>query len=684
MEENILKKQWYSGREYAAMKLPGIPHSESGFIRFANKTNMISRKRSGKGGGFEYSVYSLPSEALEAWSKLSVSEETESTNQKEIDVDATLYAQAPAYNRRRFDKYLWILQADQGLKGSELKDFIEDLQAKYPDRHIPSLATYYRLRNEYHQGGKTALLGNYGKRAGSSKTDPEQQEYFNSLYLSQSRLSEFKVWQQVVGKFYTPETINMVPAPRTFRRQLEKTVRKSKIYFARYGEKKWREKYGNFIDRDYSQVKGGQCLVSDHCQLDLFICNGKGKMVRPWITAWSDLKTSKILSIFMHEEPPNTDHILLAFRDAVLDWGLPEYILVDNGKDYRALDFAGGRYKLDVDEKKVSSLTSLLSVIAIFAIPFNAQAKPIERIFREFKEAFSKNIPTYCGGNIKERPEVLTQKLKSGDVMELETLTALFKDYVFNIYNKMPSHGKNLKGQSPNDAWNLEAPIKKVVSKDALKLFCMRTSRSVLIGRNGVKDRELDVFYWNDWMIEHKGRLVFMRRDIKDYREAWVFDAQTDEYIGSAQIRGSIPAIVQGEEAKQVLKAAMAEKQREVKINKEFQRNIYVPSVEERIQNQKRAAVLLNPDPVQESEQKVVMLANTPIDRIAAKVKKKQAASSGSADRTEKKVIRDKSHLMSIYSRFAEPPPLPTEEREEEQPSQADIKHRILDAFIPR
>lgn len=61
-------------------------------------------------------------------------------------------------------------------------------------------------------------------------------------------------------------------------------------------------------------------------------------------------------------------------------------------------------------------------------------------------------------------------------------------------------------GRCPDKAWAEEFKVKKVMSKDALKLFFMRTSKPVRIGRNGVFDSQLQISYWDEWMVCEKGQ----------------------------------------------------------------------------------------------------------------------------------------------------------------------------------
>ena len=111
---------------------------------------------------------------------------------------------------------------------------------------------------------------------------------------------------------------------------------------ARFGNAAWNKKYASYIPRDYSNLRAGSCWVSDHAQIDVAV-NFNGSVCFPWVTVFRDVKTSKWLGWFLHADAPNSDHIFQAFYYGVQHFGLPDDIYLDNGKDYRCKDFAGGR-----------------------------------------------------------------------------------------------------------------------------------------------------------------------------------------------------------------------------------------------------------------------------------------------------------------------------------------------------
>ena len=157
-------------------------------------------------------------------------------------------------------------------------------------------------------------------------------------------------------------------------------------------------------------------------------------------------------------------------------------MIIDNGKDYRSKDFAGGRkFKIEADQFETTCMLSELNIRANFALPYNAQTKPIERDFLKIKELLSKHCVGYRGGNVVERPEKLAKEIKAGKIIPFNEFKEVFDDFVINVLNKRSSQGKNLKGLSPDELFNQEFKEKITVSSDALKLFCTRTSKNYTI-----------------------------------------------------------------------------------------------------------------------------------------------------------------------------------------------------------
>lgn len=544
---------------------------------------------------------------------------------KKIDneSDNKKYSEAPLWSRIQADKYIDVIQKSLCLRGRALKLFIENWNKNNPDNHT-SYSSLIRMRNRYFACGINGLLSRYGNNSGRSIIKDCYFDYFKNLYLMEGAPSLQTCWDLTLGYAMRENGVERVnfPSCSTFKRRLRREVPKQSIYLARYGESAWNRKYGNYIDRDYSSVICGEVWVSDHAQIDVACLTQDGSVVFPWVTAWRDYKSGKWLGWILQCGHPNSDHIFQSFYYAVEKYGLPKDVIIDNGKDYRSKDFAGGRqFKVETNQRKTRSMLGELNVNVHFALPYNAQTKPIERDFLKIKELLSKHCIGYRGGNVVERPEKLAKEIKAGKIIPFEVFKEVFDDFVINVLNKRPSRGKNHEGLSPDQLFNQECAEVIKVESDALKLFCTRTSKNYTIRRNGIKDNELGITYWADWMISKTGLKVYLRRDIQNFKVAWVFRADNNAFIGKVTAVKAVAALHADEISKEAFKDAMAIKKRSLKIAKSYIKQTREISLEEKCANYKAAYASVE----KEIKPKVSRIANTNMDKVIRKSKEMDA-----------------------------------------------------------
>jgi transposase InsO family protein len=510
---------------------------------------------------------------------------------KLLEDGMNIYAALTDAQKKKTGKYLAIFNASSGMSGKELSDFIIEWNKKYPDSKV-NLKSYYRNMTKYKDGGSQALIPAYGNNIGSTKIEDEDFDYFCDLYLKEGGPTLKSCWLETYGN-YIKRNYGVIPdsypAMNTFIRQLKRRVPTQSIEIARKGERYWNRTRANYADRDWSNVKAGQCWFSDHRQADqamlrrlpndvqkqierLIKWEGKenSKPVFPWITFWADAKTKKILSILPHMDSPKADHIFLSFHMAADEFGLPDEIYIDNGKDYRCHDFAGGKKKVrvEIDEITTSNLMNSLGIEVHFSKPYRGQSKTIERTFRIMKEWLDKQMPGYRGGNIVERPEKLASEIKNEEIMDFDDYCELLDYFFKNIINKFESQGKILNGKSADQVWAEEFKVLRTTDKESMKLLCMRSSKNYSIDKNGiVVSTKHSLHYWGVWMIPLKGnkQKYYMRRNPKDYSYAWVFNSKTGEYAGKAELNvwktaalAKIP--LEKEQLARVLKAQALEK----------------------------------------------------------------------------------------------------------------------------
>lgn len=443
------------------------------------------------------------------------------------------------------ERYLAAINFEESESTSTLmlKSFLSDAGISYK--------SYLRMRARYREHGVKGLLPGYGNRIGDTVIPDAVFEVFKSAYLKEGAPG-LPVCVSLAKGYAVKNKITVEPFPSaaTFLRRLRREVPAPAIALARYGYRHFNKNYASYIDRDYTGIAAGQVWVSDHRQLDQAVTlPGQKKPCFPWVTVWRDFLSGLWIGWSLHPEAPNSDHIFEAFYKAAVQYGIPSEIIIDNGKDYRCKDFSGGlkhsrKHKLSLNEITTRSLMGGLNINVRFALPYNAQTKPIERDFLVLKSWLDKNMPGYRGGNIVERPEILASEIKSGKILKYDEYQPIFESFV-QVLNNTPSSGKNHQGLTRQELWNQSARTPQLITKEALKLFCMRTSRDYTIGRNGIALSAADrLYYWGEWMIPLKGTRAYLRRDPLDYQTAWVFDSETHAFLGQALLNAwSAPAL---------------------------------------------------------------------------------------------------------------------------------------------
>lgn len=117
----------------------------------------------------------------------------------DYELNALLYSQAPEYNRKKADKYMFLIEATKGMSKAEIGAFVYLWNLENPDKRT-SVRTVYRAKSTWEKEGITGILGKLGMSKGKTKVPDEAYEHFKSLYLREGAPSVQSCWLQVVGK----------------------------------------------------------------------------------------------------------------------------------------------------------------------------------------------------------------------------------------------------------------------------------------------------------------------------------------------------------------------------------------------------------------------------------------------------------------------------------------------------
>ncbi len=472
-----------------------------------------------------------------------------------------------------------------------------------------SVGTVYRWRNRFINAGQAAagdpLLAFYlGFTAlidrkkgavlfpatdGRIRINERLRLLIQGLYSLRTRPSAAKVWKRLLVQCVSCRQAPMAPVQRGFQGlhrlhrcprcglelsystvlRIIREIPSSVKTLGREGKRAFREQYGVYIPRTYQDLRNREIFCGDHHVFDLFVYSFSGKLFRPWISAWLDLKTEVLTGWFISERP-NSQTIALAYRHAVLPkrdkiMGLSESVYVDNGRDFRSRYLEGesrslGRMELGTTElfarahgvkilggDAMEGLWRQLGISSVHTLPANPQAKPIERFFGTVERDLIQELPGWCGHNPEARPtDVLKPLLKHHEdwlagrreetpFLHIAEFALKFEAWLHERYLRNP-HTRL--GCTPLEDYEREYGNPAVPSERALDILLMRAERR-LVRRNGIEMFEQGSWYWAEELAGREGTYVEIRWDPRELGKVLVYtdrgflcEAKNQELLG--------------------------------------------------------------------------------------------------------------------------------------------------------
>ena len=324
---------------------------------------------------------------------------------------------------------------------------------------------------------------------------------------------------------------SFIPADITFRRYAKwfKDNNYDKWVLARDGEKALSDKVEPYIKRDASLLDVGDILVADGHKLAFQVINPfTGKPCRATLVGFLDWKSTALVGYeIMLEE--NTQCIASALRNAIINLDMiPKIVYQDNGRAFRAKYFTDDK---GFTELGFYGLYAKLGIETVFARPYNARSKVIERFFKEFQEGFEKLMPSYVGSSINNKPAYLKRNEKFH--------SNLHNDYIPTIEDTIKMIDMWLKFKNSQPCTNapnmtitevLENRKKQNIDTSLLDDLMLATEVKT-IQRNGV--RFLNCDYFDERLYGLRGK-VLVKYNLFDLTNVKVFTPK-GEYLCTAE-----------------------------------------------------------------------------------------------------------------------------------------------------
>lgn len=461
--------------------------------------------------------------------------------------------------------------------------FVTFCSLEYPDRRI-SIDTLYRKWKAVKENDLKGLVDQRGKwRKGKSSIDETVWQAFLYYYLDEAQhpiqkcLEYTKMWAQELR----PDLYADIPSYSAFYRKLASVPEGVKV-LGREGHKAYNDRCAPYIRRIYDDMASNEWWIADNHTFDVMVKDKDGKLHRPYLTAFLDAR-SGIFTGFYVTYNPSSEATLIALRRGILEYGIPDNIYVDNGREFLTFDIGGLGHR----KKKPKDGMELFEPPGVFkrlginmtnAIVRNAKAKIIERRFRDVKDSLSRLFNTYTGGNVVEKPERLKTVLKKDAIYTDDEFNEYVEAVIKYYFNMMPYNGavEADKGKAKQDIFNEYLYKKRTASEEDLNLMLMRSGRPQKVGRRGV---HLDIAggridYWNDEFVHLMfGKQVYFRYDPDNLSQIRIYDLE-DRYLMS--VPADNQAVLSYGASKEEVKTAMAKTRRLEKIAEEYKRNAVI------------------------------------------------------------------------------------------------------------
>jgi hypothetical protein len=562
-------REWFTPKELAG--LPELPNTARRVRSMANRERWKSRKRSGRGGGFEYHIDSLPEKARAALivrhhrqSPAASSPAGGPGHQADGRPTPTApfeYCAESLWNRferlpkhRKDEAHQIALAVDSALEMIARDVPARDAwtaAAEAIGKTRSTLQRWHQLIKKYHRSDwPAAAVKSYKGRTKKTPFDRRAWDYLLGDYLRLEQPTLSACYRRLIE--VAEQQGWSVPPERTVHRRIKafKRANPGRFTLLREGEGALMRMYPA-LQRSVADLHALQWINGDGYQHNVFVRWPDGKIARPKTWFWQDVYSRKILG-FRTDETEHSDMIRLALGDVVERYGIPEHATIDNTRAAANKWLTGGvpnRYRFTVREDDPLGLLPSLGVKVHWTSVHNGrghgQAKPVERMFKseggigddidkhpEFQGAFTGKDPM-------KKPENHGSR-----AVDLETFirvaTSRIREWNARTGRCTEMAGGRLSFNQVFEESYRHAPIRKATAAQR-RLWLLKAEKvrvahdgSVMLSAGGVvgvgRNR-----YSSDALHSYVGQLVSVRFDPHQlHGTVYAYD-QADQFIGECE-----------------------------------------------------------------------------------------------------------------------------------------------------
>lgn len=323
------------------------------------------------------------------------------------------------------------------------------------------------------------------------------------------------------------------------------------------GTRQWKNQYMIKRKRDTGNLKVMEVLQGDVHSFDCWVAvkrpNGKMQAIRPALVAWMDMRSRTLVGWAIAEHPDSQIikksliNVIYPKKNKALPYGVPKYLLIDNGKEYTAEALTGRprkiRVTLDADTKGFYRSIGIEDDMR--SLPFQPWSKAqVERFFGTVCQKFSKRMNSYTGTLSGQKTSAKVKKdikgmLEAGELLDIEEFSQKFEEWVAKNYHTRKHGGLKEQGEEspiPIDVFNsAERYFKAAPPLDYTLSLLMKseerkvTSMGIKITRGGKP-----IYYQHQDLDVYINQRVDIRYHPEDITKIFVYDKEGNKICEAA------------------------------------------------------------------------------------------------------------------------------------------------------
>lgn len=467
------------------------------------------------------------------------------TRLKRKEANLEKYAHLPQDKRRRAEARFHITQACNDFilqhslsrhKGLEL--FVQEyLQGRFEvPREVREVVksklrarTLRRWIASEREHGLIGLVDDFGNKKGHGKLDafPVVQELIIGMILNKTIIRSKIVYESIQTKY--PDAARHFGAKTVERFITQWRKKHDQLYAKLTDPDRWKNQYKvAFGSQSESTTILNQLWSLDDTKADLLCTDGRYSAIFV-IDIYS--RRTKILIV----KTADAVAVGTLFRSAILAWGAPQAILIDNGRVYCNVHIDGVLRSLEIEK--------------LVCTPYASEEKGIvERVQGTFQRGLLELLPGFVGHNVYDRKRIEAKRAfgqRAGDPTETpglritgEKLQEFANYWCEKRYQHTPQSGLPINPDTKKHftpfematAWR--GSVRRVEER-TLDVLLLMTGETRVVGKKGIQlDRAR---YIHADLVTFIGKQVMVHVDPDDLGKAIVYAAESHEFICIAE-----------------------------------------------------------------------------------------------------------------------------------------------------